>query len=288
MIDPALRRRVKELEIGAIRLVSGQFMGEWASNMRGQGLEFRDLREYVIGDDVRRLDWKATARSGKPQLRQFSEERQQHVWLTLDLSASMEGAKGVLARQILAVLGWAAVRQGDPFGFMGFTDRVEIDRRPARGEAQLWAAVGDVVERTPESRHTDFAPVWEFFLKRVSGHSTVIVISDFACPLDSRMLGALAKRHEVLAFRVVDPREEGDAAGGLIPFEDSETGERAWVDLTPKGASRRLRENAEKTSAELSAEFRKAGVWHQEFVAGKDFLPPLLEFFHRRREVLGA
>lgn len=288
MIDPAFRRRVKDLEIRALRLVSGRFMGEWASNMRGQGLEFRDLREYVIGDDVRRLDWKATARSGRPQLRQFTEERQQPIWLALDLSASMDGKKAELARQLLAVLGWAAVKQGDPFALMGFSDRVEFSRQPARGEAQLWASVEDVVGCVPQSKQTNFAPVWEFFLKRLRARSTIVIVSDFSSGLDKRMLSALAMRHEVLAFQLSDPREEGRIDGGLSMFEDSETGELVWVDLSSSSASARLREMSDDARARTKAELRKAGVWYQSFSAGEDFLLSLMEFFHRRREVLGA
>jgi uncharacterized protein (DUF58 family) len=288
MIDPALRRRVKDLEIRALHLVSGRFMGEWASNMRGQGLEFRDLREYVIGDDVRRLDWKATARSGRPQLRQFTEERQQHIWFALDLSASMDGKKTALARELLAVLGWAAVKQGDPFALMGFSDRVEFSRQPARGEAQLWASVEDVVGCERQSKQTDFAPVWEFFLKRLRARATIVIVSDFSSGLDKRMLSALAMRHEVLAFRLSDPREEGRIDGGLSMFEDSETGEMAWVDLSSSSASARLRDMSDEDRERTKRELRKAGVWHQSFAVGEDFLLPLMEFFHRRREVIGA
>jgi len=288
MIDSALRRRVKDLEVRALRLVGSRFMGEWASNMRGQGLEFRDLREYVIGDDVRRLDWKATARTSHPQMRQFTEERQQQIWLALDLSASMEGRKAALARELLAVLGWAAVKQGDPFGLVGFSDQIELSRRPARGESQLWATVEDIVRHTVTSPQTDFAPLWEFFLKRVTARSTIIVVSDFAGALDRRMLGALAKRHEVLAFRMIDPRETGLIQGGLALFEDSESGGKAWIDLSSPRAAARLRAASDSSREATRAALRSSGVWYADFSPDEDFLPPLMEFFHRRREVLGA
>jgi len=294
MIDPSLRRRMKELEIRSLRLVNGRFMGEWASNMRGQGLEFRDLREYVPGDDVRRLDWKATARSGRPQLRQFIEDRQQSIWFALDLSASMDGRKAELARQILAVLGWAAVKQNDRFALMGFTDRIEIHQPPSRGEARLWAAVDAVLEHKRESKQTAFAPVWEFFLKRLTGRATIILLSDFSAGLDTRMLRALAARHEVLAFQLIDPREDGrpdggrQTTGGLASFEDSETGERVWADLSPAGAAAKLYGANEAARQAVRKDLRKAGVWYSSFAVDKDFLPPLMEFFHRRMEVLGA
>jgi uncharacterized protein (DUF58 family) len=270
-MDPSLRRRMKELEIRSLHLVNSRFMGEWASNMRGQGLEFRDLREYVPGDDVRRLDWKATARSGKPQL-----------------------------RQILAVLGWAAVKQGDRFAVMGFSDTVELHRPPARGEAQLWAALEDVFSHVPRSRVTSFAPVWEFFLKRLTHRATIIILSDFAAGLDTRMLTALSMRHDVMAFQLVDPQESGQnndsktgadkrsATGGLGFYQDSESGEKVWVDLSSTVAFRRLDAlNAEERNKTRN-DLRKAGVWYNSFLSGQDFLPPLMEFFHRRREVLSV
>lgn len=288
MIDSVLRRRMKELELRALHFVSGSLLGEWASNMRGQGLEFRDLREYVIGDDVRRLDWKATARSGHPQLRRYTEDRQQNIWLALDLSASMNGAKTTLAREILAVLGWAAVKQGDRFALMGFTDRVEFYRPAACGESQLWASLEDVISHPAQSKQTDFAPVWEFFLKRLSVHrATIIIVSDFAAGLDSRMLRALAVRHEVLAFQIIDPRESG-ATSGLALYEDSETGEQSWIDVSSEKSVRALIESNDADQKRIKKELRKSGVWYASFCVGQDFLPSLMEFFHRRMEVLGA
>lgn len=290
MMDPSLRRRMKELEIRSLHLVNSRFMGEWASNMRGQGLEFRDLREYVPGDDVRRLDWKATARSGHPQLRRYNEDRQQNIWLGIDLSASMEGRKADLALEMAAVLGWAAVKQGDRFGLMAFTDSVELHRPPARGEAQLWAVLEDLVEHKTRSKLTGFAEVWKFFLKHLSHRATIIILSDFASGLDIRMLGALAMHHEVLAFQLVDPRETGEqiSCPGLAPFEDSETGDLSWIDLSAGDVARKLGESSRTSQDQIRAGLRKAGVWYNTFTVDQDFIPPLMEFFHRRMEVLGA
>jgi uncharacterized protein (DUF58 family) len=288
MIDPALRRRIRELEVRAMHLVSSRFMGEWESNMRGQGLEFRDLREYVIGDDVRRLDWKATARCGKPQLRQFTEDRQQHIWFALDLSASMDGRKAAYARQLVTVLGWAAVKQGDPFGLMGFSDTLELHRQPSRGEAQLWATVEAVVQHVPHSRQTDFSPVWEFFLKRLTSRATVIIVSDFAAGLDRKLMNTLAMRHDVLAFQLFDPIETSSGPGGLSLVQDAETDEPVWTDLSIPRTVRQLQQTAIASRQETRTSLHKAGIWYQDFSVDEDFLRPLMDFFHRRREVLGG
>ncbi len=291
MIDAALRQRVKELEVRALKLVSHRFMGEWESNMRGQGLEFRDLREYVSGDDIRRIDWKATARSGRAQLRQFTEERQQRIWFALDRSASMEGAKERLAGEILAVLGWAAVTQGDAFGLVTFTDSIEKTILPARGEAALWAAVEAAVSDEPSSKRTGFAPLFSFFMNSVRTRSTVIILSDFADPkfwgsnFDSgavKRLGTLALAHDVIALRLRDPVAQGRFQAGLAPVVDPETGDRIWVDLSSKKNLELLRAAEEKRSAALSLSFRKTGVRNQTFDAGADFVPPLMDLFRRR------
>lgn len=288
MMDPALRRKLKELEVKALRLVDSRFMGEWMTNMRGQGLEFRDLREYVPGDDVRRLDWKATARSGKAQLRCFNEDRQQTIWLVLDLSASMAGAKARLAQEMLAVLAWAAVKQGDRFGMAGFTDRVEIHRMPARGEAQLWAALEDVLGFEPESVGTGLPAVWEFFLRRETRRSTIILISDFWSGLQEQTLAALAARHEILALQVLDPLELGGVDAGLALHRDPETGEQAWMDLSGTRSGRTVATVTEAERNRLRIRLRSLGVWYSWFRSDEDFMPGLLDFFRRREAVLGA
>jgi uncharacterized protein (DUF58 family) len=287
-MDAAARQRLRKLEIGALRLVDGRFLGEWSSNVRGQGLDFQDLREYVPGDDVRHLDWKATARSGRPQLRRFAEDRQQNIWLAIDLSASMAGAKAELARELLAVLGWAAIKQSDRFGVLGFTDRVEIHRPPARGEAQLWASLEDIIGHEAASPKTSLRPVWDFCSRQLGHRSTIVVVSDFRAELSPRALGALTGRHELLAFRVADPRDEGRLAGRLALVTDGETGERSWVDFSRRGMGRKLAEEMSRSGEELRREFRRRGAWYAEFRADRDFLPPLMEFFHRRREAMGA
>jgi len=287
-MDAAMRSRLRKLEISAMRLVNTRFLGEWSSNVRGQGLDFLDLREYVPGDDVRHLDWKATARSGRAQLRRFTEDRQQTIWIAIDLSASMAGAKDSLARELVAVLGWAAIKQGDLFGVVGFTDRIEIFRQPARGEAQLWASLEDILSHTAHSPKTSLSPVWDFCSHHLNHRSTIIVISDFRADLDNKALGTLAARHEILAFRVSDPRDSGKIDGRLAPVTDSETGERSWIDFSLKGLEEKLSAEMEQSGLAIKQEFRRHGAWFADFVTDRDFLAPLMEFFHRRREVIGA
>ncbi len=287
-MDAALRKRLKDLELRAVRLVSSRFLGEWASNVRGQGLEFRDLREYVVGDDVRRLDWKATARSGKPQLRRFTEDRQQTIWIAVDLSASMMGDKRALCQEIVAVLGWTAVKQNDRFGLLGFSDRLELHREPGRGSYHLWTSLEELVSFAPSSRRTDFTPLWDFLSHRAGHRSTVIILSDFWAGLDQRAIGALARRHEVLALQVLDAKEFGQVPGGLCLVEDAETGGSSWVDLSSRRMNGGLKSATEADRLRSAAQLRKAGVWYTWLSTKGDWLADLTDFFHRRTEVVGV
>jgi uncharacterized protein (DUF58 family) len=200
----------------------------------------------------------------------------------------MAGAKAELARELLAVLGWAAIKQSDRFGVLGFTDQVEIHRPPARGEAQLWASLEDILAHEVRSSKTSLSPVWEFCSRYLLHRSTIIVVSDFRADLDPKALGAIASRHELLAFRVVDPRDEGEVEGRLDLVVDGETGEKAWVDFSRRGMRRKLSDETAKSGDAVRREFRRHGAWYAEFRAGREYLVPLMQFFHRRREAIGA
>lgn len=287
MMDPKFRRRLAGLEIHAQRLLNTPQKGDWLSTVRGQGLEFRDLREYVPGDDVRRLDWKATARSGRPQLRRYDEDRQQEIWFAFDLSASMTGPRRELALEVLALLAWAAVRKGDRFGLVGFTDRIELTRRPARGETQLWALLEDLLTEVPVSKGTDLGPLWRHFLRSGGHRSTLIVLGDFQSNPQAELLRTLTQRHDLLALQVYEVRTLA-ANLGLSPWTDSETGETSWIDLGSPLVRQALAQAEASEREALQRELRKAGAWCQALPAGAAYLPLLLEFFQRRREVLGA
>lgn len=288
MMDPKLRSRLKDLEIRARHLAGHRLLGEWSANIQGQGLEFRDLRDYVPGDDLRRLDWKATARTGRPQIRQFREDRHQTVQLALDLSASMEGgSKAQRAGEILAMVSWAAVLRKDRFALTGFSDRIEFFRPPSQGEAQLWSTLQDVLTLQARGRKTSFSPLLHHWMSTILHRSTCIILSDFQVEEDDLDLGhlkALAARHDLWIFHLADRRELEE--GGLCAIKDSETGDRAWVDASSGRALLRQRYLNEEARLVFSAKIRKAGAWYAHFPVDRDPFPLLLEFLHRRGRVI--
>lgn len=288
MMDPSLRTRLRFLEIRARHLADSRLLGEWISNIQGQGLDFRDLRDYVPGDDIRRLDWKATARTGKPHIRQFQEDRQQTVHLALDLSASMNwGLKAQRASEILALVGWAAVLQKDRFSLTGFTDRLEFTREPRRGEAQLWSALQDLMTFRPQGKKTQFSSLWNLWFSSLTHRSTCILLSDFQVEmpqLDMGALKALAAKHDLWIFHIHDPAEL--ASGGLVELEDAESGARSWVDASQGSRLKKNRYLLEEERLSFASQIRKNGGWYGYFPVDQDPFALLLEFLKKRERVV--
>ena len=284
----AIVRRARRLRFrvrpGAVSALSGAYLGA----RPGVGLTFAELRAYEPGDDVRHLDWNVTARQGRPYVRRFTEERALTVWLVVDVSASLrfgpEGrSKADRAAQAAALLATAAVQNGDRVGLAMVSDRVEAELPPGGGDRHLARVVRALVATPTVSRRTDLT-LGLARLKRSARRALVVVLSDFLTP-EPMSLGVwrkAAKRHELLALRVVDPREETLPEAGLVDVEDAETGARRVVDT----GSKRLRAAYAKAAEERRAAFRRwcgaAGIAGHELSTASDPVGPLIRIFHGR------
>lgn len=232
-----LRFRVKSSAVSAL---SGAYVGA----RPGVGLTFAELRAYEPGDDVRHLDWNVTARQGRPYVRRFIEERSLTVWVIVDVSTSMrfgeEGrSKADRAAQAAALIATAAVHGGDRVGLTLVSDRIEAEVRPDGGDRHLSRLIRTLIATPSASRQTDLA-VGLARLKRNARRAMVVLLSDFLEP-ESRPMGVwrrAARRHELIAVRFVEPREEILPDAGLIRLEAAERGGTLVVD----SGSRKVRE----------------------------------------------
>jgi uncharacterized protein (DUF58 family) len=159
-IPPELLDRIRAIEIKARRLVNDLFLGEYHAVFRGHGIEFDELRPYVIGDDVRSIDWKALARSGAPMIRRYREDRDLTVLFVVDVSASQRAgalaqSKADLAAEICAVLALAAIRNKDKVGLLLFASKPERYVRPSGGATHVLRVVREMLWAHPETRGTD-------------------------------------------------------------------------------------------------------------------------------------
>lgn len=276
-----LRFRVKP---GAVSALSGAYLGA----RPGVGLTFAELRAYEPGDDVRHLDWNVTARQGRPYVRRFVEERSLTLWLIVDVSASLrfgpEGrSKADRAAQAAALLATAAVHNGDRAGLALVSDRIEMEVQAGGGERHLARLIRTLVATPSASRCTDLS-VGLAHLKRSTRRALVVVLSDFLAddPLPVGAWRRAARRHEVLALRLIDPREERLPASALLALEDAEHGVRRLVDT----GSRHLRDGYARAADARRDAFRRwcsaCGAAGFDVSTAVDPIVPLTRIFSGR------
>ncbi len=283
-----LLRKARRIEVRSRKLVSAAMAGEFQSVFRGTGIEFDSVREYVHGDDVRTIDWNVTARAGRPHVKRFVESRERSVMLVLDRSPSLEFGSGdrtkaELAAELCAVLALVGRRNRDRVGLAQVTDRLETFLRPSVEPGQDHRVVTAIfgLER-PAGRRLDLEAALDAVDRRLPRRAVAFVVSDFRDSVPVRALRRFARRHDVVAARVSDPRERRLAPGGVVRCVDPESG--GSFDLDTGSASERA-EFAARSDAwfETQADaLRRAGVERVELATDRDLVPPLLAMLEKR------
>ena len=283
-------RVLHRLEWQVIRRLDGMLQGNYRTIFRGVGTDFRDLREYEPGDDVRHIDWNVTARMDTPFVREYSEDRELNVWLLLDRSPSMgfgpiDRPKELVLCELATTVARILTRGGNRVGAILFDNEIEKVLPPRSGRNQVLALTRSLL-RPPGSHGTitDLTGLLQFALGAIRRRSLVVLMSDFITPQGwERALLQLTERHEVVAIRLIDPREYELPDAGVIVVEDAETGEQLTVDSSDAEFRRRLREAGEHREAELRAATLRAGVDIYEVSTQDDLVPALVRMIESRK-----
>ena len=281
-------RRVRRIEIRTRRLVEEVFAGQSESVFKGRGMEFAEVRPYLVGDEVRDIDWNVTARMGAPFVKRFTEERELTVMLAVDVSGSLEfGSGGVskreLAAEIAALLAFSALQNGDKVGLVLFSDRLELFVPPRKGRTQVLRIVRELLTHGIEGRGTVWASGLEFMNRVLHRRAVVFLVSDFLTPIDPKIFRITSRRHDLVALWIEDPREATLPSVGRIVVEDLESGRRRWLDTSnPKvrESYRAARADSRTRAQRGLAATRTDAV---PLSTGASYLPPLLRFFNQRR-----
>jgi uncharacterized protein (DUF58 family) len=286
MLTRELLGQVHRLEIKTRRLVNEIFSGQYGSVFRGLGMEFAEVREYVPGDEIRWIDWNVTARMGHPYVKKFVAEREMTVMLMVDGSASMRFGtaqkwKSEMAAEVAAVLGFSAIRNSDKVGLCLFSDRVEKFVRPQKGRLHTLRLVRDVLEFAPERVATRTEEALRYLNRVLKRKAVVFLLSDFY-EVNERLLAVTAKRHDLIALQIRDPREESLPDAGLLEFRDAETGETVCLDTASRTARMRFGEEARVRQKKLESLFSRHGIDHINLKTDRPFVAPLLRFFQNR------
>jgi uncharacterized protein (DUF58 family) len=282
-VDLTIRRRIDSL-----------LAGEHRSLALGDGAELAQVRPYVIGDDVRLIDWNVTARTGEPHIRVNVAERAVETWLLLDTSASMtfgtaDRRKWDVAEGVAVALAHFAVRRGNRLAVATFGDRdpkTSPARQGARGMLPLLLALRREPDLEPMGP-TSLGPALVRLGRLARRRGIVVVVSDFRGPHDWRSgLLQLASRHVVLAVEISDPREQELGDVGDLWLVDPESGRQLRVDTSDRKLRQRFRDEAAAEREALGRELRSLGVAHVTLSTSGDWLRRLVGFLQiegRRR-----
>ncbi|KPK01561.1 MAG: hypothetical protein AMS20_13410 [Gemmatimonas sp. SG8_28] len=281
MVGADVLRQVKRIELRARRLVNTLFSGEYRSVFRGQGMEFAEVRAYESGDDYRAIDWNVSARMGSPFVKTFVEERELTVLLVVDRSGSEEfgdpSTKAELGAEVAAVLALAAARQNDRVGALVFSGAVDHVVPPRKGRLHALRIIRDLLAFSPRDRRTNVAGALAYAGQLLHHRSIVVVLSDFRAVGWEEPLARLARKHEVVAITVDDPREAELPAAGWLELRDAETGESVLVNSDRSDVRLAVAMAAEAERLARARAFTRARVDH----VGLRTDQPYAEVLHR-------
>jgi uncharacterized protein (DUF58 family) len=287
MIAEEILKKIKQIQFKINRLSDEATSGHYASAFKGSGIEFAEVREYYPGDDVRSIDWNVTARNGRPFIKRYVEERELTVMLAVDLSASQffgsaGSLKSELAAEISALLAFLAIKNNDRVGLLIFTDRVEKYIPPQKGRRHVLRVIREILAYRPDSTGTDIRQALDFINKVTKHRSIVFLLSDFWDTQCERSLRQTARRHDLVAVRISDPREGQLPAVGLVEFTDRESGRKVLFDTSDPRLRQVFQENAQMQYQTMSRIFRSSKVDSIEVSTAVPYLEPLQRFFLKR------
>ena len=282
-----LLARVRKIEIRTRRIVDELTGGAYHSVFKGKGMEFDEVREYQPGDDVRTIDWNVTARMGHPYIKKFVEERELTVFILVDVSGSGDFGsaaqrKRELAAELAAVLAFNAIRNNDQVGLLLFSDRDELHLTARKGRGHVLRLIRELLVHERESPRTDIAAAVETMMRVNRRKAVIFIISDFLDEGYSSAITIANKRHDIIAMRILDPRERAILPAGYLNIEDAETGEQLTI-ATGKAAKRdAFAEFANRELDSVVDTLRRAKVDLIDIVNGEDYVQPLMAFFRAR------
>jgi len=280
-------KKVRRIEIRTNRLVNESLAGEYHSVFKGLGMEFDEVREYAIGDDVRNIDWNVTSRMGHPYVKKYVEERELTVILVVDASASgdfgtVQRTKREVAAEVCALLAFSAIRNNDRVGLLIFTDREEKYIPPRKGRNHVLRVIREVLTTRPKGKGTNLTLALESLSRGIRRRSVAFVVSDFLDAGFEKALRIANQKHDLIAVVLSDPRERELPPVGFLELEDAESGASILIDTWDRRARSRYREEALRRADSRRRLFRQTSVDSVDLSTDLPYDVPLIRFFRNR------
>jgi len=287
MIPQDLLKKVRRIELRTSRLVDDVLAGGYHSAFKGRGMEFEEVRQYQIGDDVRTIDWNVSARYGEPHVKLYREERELTVMLLVDVSGSQhfgthEEFKDELVAEICATLSISAIRNNDKVGLVCFTDRIEAYIPPRKGSKHVLRVIRELLAIEPQGKGTDIGSALEFINKVQKKRAIVFLVSDMQDRNWQKQLQIANRRHDVVAVSTNDVAETVLPRAGLMRIENPETGETHVIDTSSKRVRQAWKQLATESRIAIEQTLRRSRVDQIIVQTGEPFTSALRQFFKRR------
>lgn len=286
-MDKDLQKKVKQIDIRLRRKVHSLFSGAYRSSVKGQGMLFSHVREYVSGDDIRSMAWSLTAKKSKPYVKVFEENKQSQMLLVLDTSSSMNFGVGQYSKKsvvenLSALLAFCALKNKDSLALLCCSSDIDLYLKPKKGRTHVFRIIREICAlKSQSSQKTDLNQAFHFLNKILKQKTQIFIFSDFLNK-DSfeHSLRILAKKHEVFPVLISDGFEMDLPSLGLIDFEDLETGEQKTMDLawSRKEIQKSFKSHLERRKRRL----QKSGSQVLFIDSQKDIYQPLISFFRKR------
>ncbi|HNZ21103.1 MAG TPA: DUF58 domain-containing protein [Polyangiaceae bacterium] len=291
MIPKELLKQLRKIEFVTAKLANEELSGSYTSVFKGQGLAFRDVRQYQRGDDVRKIDWNVTARMNEPFVKVFVEERELTVMLVVDASGSslfgtVRAPKSQVAGEVAALAAFSAIHNNDRVGLVLASDHLEKLVPPKKGEKHVLRVVREILAFQPQSHGTNLAIAFETLVKVARRRSLAFVISDFFDDGFERAMALASAKHDIIPVMLVDPRDESLPDVGLATFEDLESGESITVDTSDARVREHYAQSMKAVRDERIRVFRKHKLDLCVVRTDGSFVAPLRDLFaHRAKRV---
>lgn len=282
-----LLKKVRKIEIKTKGLSNHIFAGEYHTAFKGKGMAFSEVREYQAGDDVRAIDWNVTARYNNPFVKVFEEEREMTVILLIDISKSgkfgtEKKTKKEIATELSAVLAFSAIQNNDKVGVIFFTDIIEKFIPPKKGKSHILRIIRELLAFEPQNNGTDIGVALEYFSSVIKKRSICFLLSDFLDKDFTRPLQIANKKHDIVAVKIYDKREENLPNVGMIKMVDAESGLSSWIDSSSKKIRMQFAGKYKNKAKKLKQDFLLCGVDHININTAESYIKPLINFFKQR------
>ncbi|WP_288893345.1 DUF58 domain-containing protein [uncultured Alistipes sp.] len=285
-------RRVRKIEIKTRGLSDEIFAGKYHTAFRGRGMSFSEVREYRAGDDVRDIDWNVTARSRKPHIKIYEEERELTMMLLVDVSASRlfgsaERFKKNVMTEIAAVLAFSAAQNNDKVGCIFFSDKVEKFIPPKKGRSHILMIIRELVGFRPQSQGTRLSEPLRMLTNVNKKRCTTFILSDFLDPAQDRAaledaLKIAGSKHDLVGIRVCDPREAELPDVGIVELQDAENGRKVWADTSSRAVRDHYAAAWRTRSEAIDALLRHHRIDSATITTDGDYVAELLKLFRQR------